>query len=279
MTLFRVDEAKCKRDGICVETCPVGILQLGERGVPEGIPMIEQHCIGCGHCVAVCPHGALDNERAPLSRMRAISRKEVVEPETAALLLRSRRSIRAYKEKPVPREILRELLDMARFAPSAHNDQGVAYIVVDTPEGMLRVREIVVEWMRRVALEDPARASRYTMPGIIRMHEMGIDKILRGAPALVVATVPRGIPMPEVSAVLCLQYAELYAPTLGLGTCWAGYAMMCAGLGPDLPRHLGVRDGYSVAGMLMVGYPKYRYHRLPDRNPLDLSWHDPSGDA
>lgn len=274
MTLFRVDPEKCNGDGICVEICPVGILELDENGRPRGIPAIERHCVSCGHCVAVCPHGALDNVKTPLSRMSEMWRDEPVDRETAGHMLRARRSIRAYRDERVPRELLRELLDMARFAPSAHNAQGVSYIVVDTPEGMLAVREAVIGWMRSVVETDPEKADHYTMPGIIREHELGMDKLLRHAPALVVATVQKSVPLPENSSDLALEYAELYAPSLGLGTCWAGYCMLCARMSPVMKDFFHIPDDRVLTGMLMVGFPKYRYHRLPDRKPLKLTWYD-----
>jgi len=41
----------------------VGIIQLNKEG--DGFPLVaaemEAFCLKCGHCVAICPHGALDN--------------------------------------------------------------------------------------------------------------------------------------------------------------------------------------------------------------------------
>ena len=67
MGLLAVDENKCKKDGICVAECPMAIIKLKDgQGLPQMVPGGEPFCITCGHCVAVCPHGALSHTQVPL---------------------------------------------------------------------------------------------------------------------------------------------------------------------------------------------------------------------
>jgi formate hydrogenlyase subunit 6/NADH:ubiquinone oxidoreductase subunit I len=106
----------CVKCGICAEVCPIGIIGMDENG-PK---MLDKNaCIKCGHCVASCPHAALDNSLAPLAAQVPLGDFPVLDADTAARFLRSRRSIRRYKPAPVPRETLLKLLDIARFAPPA----------------------------------------------------------------------------------------------------------------------------------------------------------------
>jgi nitroreductase/NAD-dependent dihydropyrimidine dehydrogenase PreA subunit len=274
-----VDDAKCGRDGICVEVCPLGLLMLGPDGKPQMRPAVDSACIGCGHCVAACPKGALDNPGNPLSQNGEIPDQFSLNPSQAAVFLRSRRSIRRYRDEPVPGTIMRELLEIARFAPSGHNSQGIAYLVVEGTENLKAVRDIVVEWMREVVRISPGVARQYHMPAIIRVHEAGEDRILRGAPHLIVAHAPTNLLAAPVSTVLCLEYVELYAPAFGIGTCWAGYTQICARQSPALSQFLKVPPKRSITGILMVGYPKYKYHRLPARNPLDVAWFEAGGEG
>ncbi len=272
MSLIKVDNEKCSRDGICVEVCPLGLLSLDQEGRPEMRPTAAAVCIGCGHCVAVCQNGALDNRKNPISKHTAIPSQYSPDPVQSALFLRSRRSIRSYEDKPVPREKILKLLDIARFAPSAHNSQSISYLVVEGRENLMRLSRIVVEWMRETVKLSPDLANRFNMPAVIREHERGGDRILRGAPHIIVAHGPADLPAAPVSTTLSLEYAELFAPALGLGACWAGYAMACARDFPSFSQFLKIPASRAITGILMAGYPKYKYHRLPARNPLDVAW-------
>lgn len=75
----------------------------------------------------LCPHAALDNVKAPLSKQVEQENTPVIDAETAARFLRARRSIRCYKKDIVPREKILQILNIARLAPTGGNTQGVVY--------------------------------------------------------------------------------------------------------------------------------------------------------
>jgi ferredoxin len=68
MSLFTIDQKKCKRDGMCAKECPAQIIVLNDKDTfPTLMENSEEFCINCGHCVAVCPHGALTLSTMPLA--------------------------------------------------------------------------------------------------------------------------------------------------------------------------------------------------------------------
>ncbi|MEJ5365809.1 MAG: nitroreductase family protein [Desulfosoma sp.] len=272
MALIRVDMEKCDRDGLCARVCPAGILALDPQGGPTVRRVMAPWCIGCGHCVAVCPHGALDHARAPLAVQSPLPRFPVLDPETALLFLRSRRSIRCYRPESVARDLLEKLLQAARYAPSGHNSQGLTFTVVMSRDGMSAVREMVVGWMRSLIEAGSPLAAQWHMEGIVRAHEKGEDRILRNAPHLLVASAPNTHKAARVTTFLALEYVELYATALGLGTCWAGYVNAFALERPDLARFLDLPHDHIVTGCLMAGFPEVTYRRLPERNALEVRW-------
>jgi ferredoxin len=68
------------------------------------------------------------------------------------------------------------------------------------------------------------------------------------------------------------SYPELAAPSMGLGTCWAGL-LQGALLGwPPLQKAIGLPEDHSHHYPMMLGYPKAKYFRLPQRKPPKITW-------
>ena len=271
MNMIQVDQEKCIRCGFCAEVCPMGVISMGE----EGPQATKQHCIACGHCVAVCPQAALDNVKAPLAKQLLQEKAPVLDADTAARFLRARRSIRHYKQDAVPREKILQLLDIARLAPTGGNSQGVAYHVIDNVDTLHKVTAATVDWMEELVQKDSPWAP-YFVGAVDNYRKTGQDVILRDAPCLIVAITPKSfLPRGRDNTHFSLAYSELYAQAIELGTCWAGFFEGCASTGyQPLVKLLNLSEDMAVTGGLMVGYPKYTYKRLVDRNPLKVTWHD-----
>ena len=275
MILITVDHDKCERDGICVAECPMGIIKMEK---PDGFPSLTIHgeslCINCGHCVAVCPHGAIGLETMGPEKCDAVRKELLPTPEQVALFLRSRRSVRCYSEKPVPREILVRLLDSARYAPSAHNDQPVHWIVFEDKREVKNLASMTVDWMRFILKEMPEMADVDVaiMKEFVKSWEQGEDPILRGAPHLIIGHVNQSTLMASENCTIALTYLELAAYSMGLGACWAGAFQMAALSSPPIMEALQLPEGHRCYGAMMVGYPKHKFPLIPLRNDLRVAW-------
>jgi nitroreductase/NAD-dependent dihydropyrimidine dehydrogenase PreA subunit len=266
MNLISVNREKCIKCGICAKECPTLVLSIGENG-PEAVAPLD--CIACGHCVAVCPTAALDHSKTPLAHQLDTTGFPKLAAEEAKRFLLSRRSIRCYKKTGVPREALLKLVDVARFAPTASNQQGISYVIVDDEKILAEAVEIVIGW-----LENDALLSERFAHYLKAYREEGIDIVLRGAPNLILATAAADFSRGRENSVFSLAYLELYAPTLGLGSCWAGILEVCA-LSEQSPmlNLFHIPEGKKITGAVMVGYPQYSYKRLVDREPLDVTFY------
>lgn len=259
----------CTKCGLCAQDCPIGIIALREGGPKLLAP---QMCINCGHCVAICPVAALDHTHSPLAQQTTLEKFPVLDAPSAAMFLRSRRSIRCYKPAPVASEKLLELLNIARFAPSGGNSQGLSYLIVSDRKLLTEITEATINWLETLIKDKVPWIKPYT--GIVAVYRRTKhDVILRDAPHLIFATAPKEMTVAAASARYALGYAELYAPSLGLGTCWAGFVEMFAQMGEGkLDRLVGLSPELAIYGAIMAGYPCYTYKRLPDRNPLQVDW-------
>ena len=273
MGFLQIDERKCKKDGICVSECPTAIIQLKDKNsVPAIKHGAEESCLVCGHCVAVCPHGALSHTRVPLEACQAVEEALVLNEKQAVQFLRSRRSIRVYQDKAVKQEKIQKLIEIARYAPTGSNTQLVEWRVISDKSQMNALSGMAVNWLRDVIAGKTKRAPSPYMPGIIAAWDAGYDAILRNAPALVVAYSPKEAANGMVDLTLALSYLDLVAPSMGLGTCWAGLLQGALLASPDLKQALGLPAEYPYDYPMMLGYPKFKYHRLPERKPPRIKW-------
>jgi len=95
MAFLTIAETKCKQDGICAAGCPRRIIiQENDKSSPQVAQADETNCMACGHCVVVCPHGALSVAGVAIEDCPEIEKDLVMSWDQAEQFLRSRRSIR-----------------------------------------------------------------------------------------------------------------------------------------------------------------------------------------
>lgn len=268
-----IDWEKCKRDGICVETCPMGLIeQENDASFPTPEGDAEDLCVECGHCVAVCPHGALSLKSITPEQCPPVRREWLLSPEQAEHFLRSRRSIRAYKDKRVEKELITRLIKIARYAPSGHNSQPVQWLVIHESKEVQKLAGIVIDWMRFMVTHQPGFANFLHMDRVVDRWEKGRDAVCRKAPHVIVAYASKENRMAPAASTIALAYLELAAPSFGLGACWAGYFNAAAALWPPMHKALMLPEDHASFGAMMIGYPKHTYHRLPLRKEPQILW-------
>ena len=273
MPLFTIDPDKCNRDGICVKECPSRvILTNSPKDVPAPAPGAEEHCIKCGHCVAVCPESALKLMWLSPDECPTVVPELQLDPDRAEQFLASRRSIRTFRKKPVPHKTLLKLVEVACQAPSAKNKQPWHWLVVENPEEVKRLAGLVIDWVRLIIEERPEMALQMKLPRVIEIWESGDERICRGAPHVIVVHGSKDWPFGSEDGALALSHLDLYATSLGLGTCWGGYLYTAANNHLPLFEAMGLPPDHRAYGAMMVGYPRFKYPRIPGRNPPRVKW-------
>ena len=142
-------------------------------------------------------------------------------------VIKTRRSVRAYADKPIPKEVLGRILEAARLAPSACNFQPWRFIVV----------------------KDAATRSQ------LAAHS---QKFVAAAPVIIVCCGKRypqsynwiGDDLYLVDLGIAIEHLVLTARNEGLGTCWIG-----AFQDQPIKKLLGVPADHDIVMLLPVGYP------------------------
>ncbi len=274
MPMFSIDE-NCVKCGLCADLCPAGIIKTDESKAPFVAGEVEGRCIRCGQCVSFCPVRACYLDFQPVGDRVVVDAGLMPSAESAETLLRSRRSVRRFKDEPLPRALIEGLLDTARYAPTASNSQEVRWVVSETREKTKAIAGRVIEFFREtaaaIAVGDEG-ARPYS--GIVGVWDGGYDIITRGAPNLALAVMPSENRF-HADGAIALTYLELAAHANGVGCCWAGFVTMAARNNRELCRSVGVRDDETIVGGQMMGFPAPAVaisKLLPPRKPIDVSW-------
>jgi len=188
-----------------------------------------------------------------------------------ARLIMSRRSIRAYQEKNVPKEVFEQIFDTIRYAPTGMNGQSVNWLVMEQKDVQALVA-CVIDWARIVVSKQPTHPLAPVLPVLIGAWEQGDDKISHKAPYLVFAHSHKDNPMGFIDSIIALTHLDLTAPVFELGTCWAGIVQIALDSSPELMQSIGLPKDHVSHYAMMVGYPKYRFNGIPQRNKVKVSW-------
>ena len=207
--------------------------------------------------------------------------------------IRTRKSIRGYRPDPVPKEILRDILDIAIRAPSAMNTQPWEIIVI-AGEVLENIKRGNIEMLESGALPNP-NVSVQPFDGVYRQRQvdlaihifqlMGIareDKAKRAewmkrgfrffdAPATFILSVDKALkPWWElfdfgaISQTICLA-----ALKYGLGTCIEDQGVMY----PEVIRkYTGMPESKRIIICIPIGYPDWDFpaNRLESkREPVE----------
>lgn len=294
---IKINTEICKKCGNCAMVCPVGVLEQTTKGAtPTLTGDHRERCIGCGQCTAICPQGAVQHSEFPKDSIQAIKFNQMPTTEQVQTLLKTRRSIRAFRDKPLPKDTIEAIIDGARFAPTGHNSQSTEFLVIQDRALLDEVTALVIEYikfeikrfsnpffktMAMLGNREKAESGLHEIPGFkrkVQMFESGADPILNGAPVLLAFHARRTVGFADVNAQLALQNASLVAHALGIGNFYTGWllapcrAPMARAWNRRIPDLLGIPSDNVLYSALALGYPKPRFKNMIERKPPTIIW-------
>ncbi len=261
---IKIDQCLCVRCGQCIIGCPIRLFtRPSVDDYPHTVEMADDYCIACHHCVAGCPVCAITVDDVDTTKCQDFVKESIPRFEHIATLVRMRRSIRRYADRPLDERVIEQLMDAVRWAPSAKNGLPVKWIVVNDIRKVQELAGLVVNCLR-------------AQPGCTAIGESwdkGIDPIFRHAPCVIVAYTDETAVWPEVDVTIAVETLDLCVAAMRLGSCWAGFFIQAAKKDPAIKKWLGLSDSETVYGGLMVGeISDEAYQRIPYRPELSLKW-------
>lgn len=270
MVQFVVDGTRCTRCGQCVRDCVAKIITQSGEDVPRIRPEDEAGCIGCQHCLTVCPEAAVSIFGLKPADSQPLTEESFPALDKMLALVRGRRSVRQYRDENVDQGLLRKLLEALGNTPTGVNRRALTFAVIDDKEAMRRFRAKAYDRVAETLASGqvPGHHSGFLQEVAIAWREKGVDTIFRGAPHLLAVSSGPDAVCPQEDVVLALAYFELMAQCAGLGTVWCGLAKWAMEAVPGLKEAAGIPPDRSYYVMLF-GVPAVRYPRAVQRDGAD----------
>ncbi|MFW9819787.1 MAG: nitroreductase family protein [Candidatus Thorarchaeota archaeon] len=255
MRIEGIDFDRCSFCQSCVKECPLGNFTVLKE---EGQITFDssQDCILCGHCIAVCPEKAIIY--TDLNGNASTFEESFPSISTQALnrLLLSKRSVRQYKNKKVPKEIIEQIINCMSFAPVAMNKHSLKCLVISDNKKNDEFIESIID-----SIEDVEEQEIY-----YKKREEGKDPFFHNAPHILI--LHSNNDWDSINATIAITYGMLCAETLGVGSCWIGGVQRYLNENKEIKEKiLGIND--NIFGIMIFGYPAVNYFRVPPRPPID----------
>jgi len=176
-------------------------------------------------------------------------------------IIKERRSVRRFTQDPVDKEVIREIIQAGRYAPSAENSQPWKFIVITNTDEIQQLSRRIKEelqklikrrWIARFSLKE--LKDEDTLRFLYAVSCTKEDTIFFHAPVLVFIITKDRL-MYDESCACCAQNMMLAAHALGIGSCWIGFAS-ALGLSPEMLTRLGVPETYHISAALVFGHPQ-----------------------
>ncbi|NSW55498.1 MAG: nitroreductase family protein [Armatimonadetes bacterium] len=283
----------CTRCGLCVTVCPAWVYRRTD-GLVEVDRQMSGRCVQCGHCMAICPTGAVTVSGLDPAQFGELGGKPA-EVEALETLFRGRRSVRKYRNQPVPRELLQRIIDAAAMAPMGFPPSEVEITVLPTRDVVEKLVAPTIsqcEQLRKMLSNPVGRFIFHRMastkaavvveqklapllePWLKLYHEQGIDFVTWGAPAMLLFHVAKSAAAGETDCVIASTYAMLEAEAMGLGSIMLGLANSTLARDAALRTELSIPADNQVLSVLALGYPTHSFRRSIPRRFRSVHWAD-----
>jgi len=276
-------EDRCSQCLLCVRDCVAGVWRIVDG---KSQPVDIDSCNRCSHCLAVCPCDAIIHDSLKKAQIIKVDRKNL-DPDVFRDIIISRRSVRQFKNEPVPRDVIEQIIDLASYAPTASNDQNVSYTVITDKQLIEETANEIFGFASR--LYDKTKkgigAIIVKVTGLNRSRylrvmdfaqaqtvENGRDFILHKASVLILIHASKSTRFAADNCNIAATIIINYAHALGLGTCLMGLLNLSLWYSSALRKKLSVPKDKKVYASLVLGYPAYRFTNTVSRKKPQVQW-------
>ncbi len=184
--------------------------------------------------------------------------------------VRTRRSVKQFADKPVPKELIEQVLEAALWAPSGQNLQPARFWVITDRDVLGELERALHEYGLKLKKFLPilrlfvARFKGEKGPRLFRSLR---PALFNGAPTLVLTGADTGSSTTYAKdCTLAAMNLMLAAHGLGLGSCYFGWTVLLNRMS-DWKKRLDIPSGVEIVDGIGLGYPSGE-RQPPPRRPL-----------
>lgn len=269
---FKVDNETCISCGQCASDCPAMIISM-ETNLPVIDPELEQYCIACMHCVAICSEASVSIFGYNPEQGVNISDSVLPTAEQLEVLIKSRRTTRNYQDRNVDAGLITKMINVASHSPSGHNDRGLHFSVIEDKGVLFDLRSTVYEEMEKLINAGNLPEDLEMFVDILEAwKQTGKDIIFRNAPHLLLVSADVESASPQQDAIIAMSSFELYANSNKIGTVWNGLATLTfSELLPSLQKKFGIPETHRLEYVMGFGHPAIWYKRTIERESPSIN--------
>jgi nitroreductase/NAD-dependent dihydropyrimidine dehydrogenase PreA subunit len=290
-----IDQTTCKKCLLCAEVCPNKIpVKNGSNDIvfrPNRIDL----CFKCGQCMAVCSTQSIivDGLSYNTDFFELPNNDSSTYEKSFYDMIRTRRAIRNFKDKPVPKELLEKIVESISLAPPGFPPLKIKIIVIQNTEliksalpNMIKLYDKLVAMIKKpvfryfikkkVGKKKFKTMQNHLIPLLIsRLPELKSgteDTLTRNAPAMILFLADKNEEDISQDISIAATYGMLAAHSLGLGGSIMHIIPPAIDKDKELRKLFCVPDTDEVVNSMIIGYPKYKYQRGIKRNLKSVKW-------
>lgn len=255
MSIQGINIAECNLCKECIKECPTSNFSINSTNT-QILFDNSKGCLLCGHCIAVCPKGAIIYENMKDSTFEFEEHYKPISYDALYRVMRSKRSIRQFKNKKVTIELIEKVIDCMRYAPTGMNRRTLKCLLISDDK---KIQEIIDLVINGIDIDEGKEEYK-------KKRDNGIEPFFYNAPHILILHSDNE--WDSKNAPISITYAMLCAETLGLGSCWIGGIQIFLSEHKEIQKKILGNDN-NIYGIIIIGYPAVKYFRGPPRPPIE----------
>ena len=286
--IVNINQDLCNNCGICGRECPRHIpvtTDCDDKKITKISTDRVDLCMECGHCAAICTERAIYVESMKDEKFGLVNELDIDSNQILSLM-KQRRSIRRYKNKSVPREIINRIIEAAHSSPTGTGRRTTGVIVIDNPKTLITLSELIYKMYeglgknlknpiarffikQRVGKQKLSTLLDFVMPGMrwyIQWYREGkSNEILRDCPTLMLFHSPVYEPVGDKNCLVAAFHAIMMAQVMKIGTCFNDLIPPACNKVSEIRKLLDLPNDREIYASITMGYSKYHFKRIIPR--------------